>query len=100
MSFVSGFWIIDRFSTFTEYFGSSKLLDTDTDSWAKKVCQKVKDTFSCCYRSLEKDQQVLVEYVELQGLNTAFSEKQLNSSVSSLSSLEDDKRGRVSLVQR
>lgn len=47
------------------------------------------------------DQRILVEYVELQGLNTALSEKNLQSgSISSLSSLEDDKKRRDKLVER
>lgn len=103
---VSSFWIVGRFSTFTEYFGASTLsLIDDENSWCRKMCQHVKGAFTCCYRrvaaAVESDQKSEVEYVELQGLNSALSEKDPNrDSVSSLSSLEDDRRRRDKFVQR
>lgn len=102
MNACSSFWITNQFLTFTEYFGSSTFLnDTEDDAsiLSGKFFQWIKIAFTCCYRNvttIDPDQQSQVEYVELQGLNTVLPEKLLQSSVSSLSSLEDDKirRGR------
>lgn len=104
MSSVHSIWIVNRFSTFNDYFGSKESIQNNNDlvggAWEslKMFLCRYLDCFGCLttieMQNAEKQslKEARIEYVELDGLNLCKKDCQAhgrNSVRDSLESLEE-----------